>query len=303
MLDTKLQELAVSLGFRLEESKVYIYTEGHLEYNISKHTISILDKTNKDIETYPTTKENILKVINVSETIEEIAPLDLSLSEDGDVVSSEVKNRALVKMNDEFMSQPFTIDDCNILGFKPFDDGVGLSWGSLTFMFRQLDIRLFVLHQGLSIKLLENPTRKQVDKTYHFFTGEHLDFSPKQKVYNWENCFGGNGYILDNYGNIKGVSNQSNDGHSENVYPTKEDAESALAHCQLLHIVNRINGDYPKDKGLTASTFIYYNTTKGILDSGYNPLHDNTLKLRSKAGAKVLIRDNKELLKTYFKIK
>lgn len=307
MLNQEIQELAVSLGFHLEESKIYVYRENHLEYTISNTIISVLDKTNRGIETYPTSKKNILKVMNVSETIEEIEPLDLSISKDGCVINSEVKNRAMAKMNDEFMSQPFTIDDCKILKFLPFDDGVGLSWGSLTFMFRQLDIRLFVVHQGLSIKSLDNPTRKQVDEVYHFFTGEHLDFSPKQKVYNWENCFDYNGWFIHSNAVIHKSHSTDTKITNTNTYPTKEDAEAALAYCQLLHIVNKINEDYPNvDVTDNKDRKFYLNINAGSNNINISSLFSyryETLVLYSYEGAKVLIRDNEELLKTYFKIK
>lgn len=249
MLNTELQELAVSLGFRLEESKVYIYTEGHLEYSISNHTISILDKTNMDIETYPSTKENILEIMNVSETIEEIAPLDLSIpsrTEEDNLVSSDVKNRALAKMGDEFMSQPIGVTDFVTLNATRTQNNYTIEFGSLRMFFRS-DRKLFLFHGKTTLKAIKNPTRKQVDEVYHFFTGGHLDFSPKQKVYNWENCFNVEvGYFIDDFSDLYPIKDIKVDRCNRNVYPTKKDAESALAYCQLLHIVNKINEDYPK---------------------------------------------------------
>jgi hypothetical protein len=142
---------------------------------------------------------------------------------------------------------------------------------------------------------------------YNFFTGENLDFEPKQKVYDWENCFSGAGYSINGYD--EPYHRQFIPALSVNrlTYPTVEDAEAARAHCQLLYIVNKINEDYPqldldthKDRRYNITT--QFDTGAICIGSSFS-YGFATLSLSSFIGAEILIRDNEELLKTYFKIK
>tara|TARA_R100000951_G_C2649244_1_gene183790 strand:+ start:1051 stop:1653 length:603 start_codon:yes stop_codon:yes gene_type:complete len=120
------------------------------------------------------------------------------------------------------------------------------------------------------------------------------------KVYNWENCVDSNGWYIDIHNKIKIGRIEIHDDRDRNYYPTKEDAESALAYCQLLHIVNKINEDYPIDA--THKYKLYYEDNEFKLSYITGRLNWGGLVLSEK-GAEILIRDNEELLKTYFKIK
>lgn len=134
---------------------------------------------------------------------------------------------------------------------------------------------------------------------YDLCIAKKLELEPK--VYNWKNCFSKKGYCITyESGIIMQTSDNTND--NINVYPTKEDAAAALAHCQLLHIVNKINEDYPKT-GEGEEYAIYNYPKETTLKIAFSTANSGTLKLVSEEGAEILIRDNEELLKTYFKIK
>lgn len=124
----------------------------------------------------------------------------------------------------------------------------------------------------------------------------------KPKVYNWENCAEGTGYYTNTDSEVWKGTIDSFDPSDKNVYPTKEDAESALAYCQLLHVVNAINEDYPKT-GEGEGYTIYNCPEETTLKIAFSTANSGTLKLDSEEGAEILIRDNEELLRTYFKIK
>lgn len=214
---------------------------------------------------------------------------------------SEIKDRVLLKKYEEFMSRKCNFDDFIRLRANKVHQGMTLEFGALSLFFR-VDGKLFLQHGNITLKTIDNPTRKQVDEIYHFFTGEHLDFM-STKVYNWENCFSRGGwYICDDNDIISYIGDSKDiEDYPKQLYPNQEDAESALAHCQLLHIINKINEDYP----IVDDCYLIYATIKGSIhftDIDQEELFYGLLA-NSKEAAKVLIRDNEQLLKTYFKIK
>lgn len=216
---------------------------------------------------------------------------------------SENKNEVLSKKHDEFMSRRCNFDDFIRLGANKVCHGMTLEFGALSLFFK-VGGKLFLQHGNITLKIIDNPTRKQVDEIYHFFTDKHLDFM-STKVYNWESCFNGHGWYVSEDSTLEETcSNLDIDSDHKCVYPTQEDAASALAHCQLLHIVNKINKDYPRKPEMDYNYFICVRGDKITFDSMYTVYKTfGGLILDTKEGSEILIRDNEDLLKTYFKIK
>ena len=124
----------------------------------------------------------------------------------------------------------------------------------------------------------------------------------ESKVYNWRDCTSDDGFYIDVNSNIFRGRIDSYSVDDKNFYPTKEDAEAALAHCQLLHIVNKINEDYPRVCKYNHQVFVDNELNFDITNIAADEVYEGLI-LNSKEGAEILIRDNEELLKTYLKIK
>lgn len=207
----------------------------------------------------------------------------------------------------KFLSMPFTDFDCKHLKFKSsyediIDGDLRLTKGNLTFIFSSNTNHFYVKHKGLSIKSIDRPTRHQVNEIYYFFIGEYLDFSLKLPKYDWQSCMGGTGWFINEHSEVEVlVAPLKPIKKYKSVYPTKEDAQSALAYCQLLHIVSRINNDYPRKSDMN---FNYHVIKRGgdlyYIVRSISEVNGG-LTLQSEEGVEILIRDNEQLLKTYLK--
>lgn len=69
----------------------------------------------------------------------------------------------------------------------------------------------------------------------------------KEKVLSWDNFGKVEGWYIESYSTIKKAGAEIADDENKNTFPSKEEAEAALAISQLLQWRNRVIGDWRPD--------------------------------------------------------
>ena len=147
-------------------------------------------------------------------------------------------------------------------------------------------------------------TKENLNNQHLIFTGEELDFEPKEKDYSWESCIKdaeNAWYPCDD--SIKHTVPGDTEKHShelKDVFKTEAQAKQSLSLAQLSWIIAAINEDYPKTEQDDITQNIFLRGECPDMASQYRNNGENKMLgifVDTIQGAKILIKQHSELLK------